>query len=516
MPAAQPRALTESSPTTTSRPVSAPLPELVVAPDGCILQCGPAAAALLGLSSPAEAEGVHFSLFCRDADRLAEALGAAAVAGRLERWDADLVRVDGKPVPAVIDLVATFEEPRTLIALRVSIRPASAWAAHGASPRQPARDEATQLSHELNNLLAIIGGHAECLAGAPADPGAIDAIRRAVTAAAQVSARVRALGPARETSARAVDIDAVLATVQDDLRRTFGHRLSVVVQPSPHPWTVCIDRAVVQHALAALAGDAIEAMPHGGTLTVRTMNVEVGVRREGSPVGARPGRYVRVEMSYQTAAGAGPITPRRRDSDDTGLAAIEALRRAGGRMIVDTDGWRIASVVLLLPSDGVTVLKPRGATTVAPTGQTVVLVEGDPTHRRLLEAVLRGQGHEVRVAISVDDAVAGAADSGGTVFVTDALPGGTPEAAAEWIAAHPELRLLGTSDAVARAVALMDDVGPVVTLDRPLAAGRLIEAVRGLFDGAAGDGADASAADVLAHLWVKPDDGAPIHPLEAS
>lgn len=185
-------------------------------------------------------------------------------------------------------------------------------------------------------------------------------------------------------------------------------------------------------------------------------------------------------------------------------------------MIVDTDGARIASVVLLLPSDGVTVLKPRGATTVRPTGRTVVLVEADPTHRRLLEAVLRGQGHEVVVAGSVDDAAAGAADPGEAVIVTDALPGDTPEAAASWIVAHPGVRLLGTSDAVVRAVALMEDPRSVATLDRPLAAGRLIEAVRALFEGTAAEAADASAADVLAHLWLKQDDGAPIHPLEAS
>jgi CheY-like chemotaxis protein len=514
MPASQSRVLAESQATTS--PVSAPLPELVVAPDGCILECGPAAASLLGLTSPAHAEGVHLSLFCRDADRLAEALGATAVAGRLERWDAELVRVDGKPLPAVIDLVASFEEPRSLTEVRVSIRPASAWAPVSSPTRPPVRDEATQLSHELNNLLAIIGGHAECLVGAPADPAAIEAIRRAVTAAAQVSARVRTLGPGREPAGRAVDIDGVLATVQDDLRRTFGHRLSVVVQPSPHPWTVAIDRAVVQHALTALAADAIQAMPHGGTLTVRTMNVEVGARREGSSVGARPGRYVRVEMSYQTAAAAGPLTPRRRDTDDTGLAAIEALRRAGGRMLVDTDGARIASVGLLLPSDGVTVLKPRSATKVQSSGHTVVLVEADPTHRRLMEAVLRGQGHEVLVAPSLGHVLAGVTEIADAVIVTDAVPGDAPEEAAAWIAARPDLRLLGTSDSVARAVALLDDGATVATLARPLAAGRLIEAVHRLFDGATAAATDASAADVLAHLWLKQGDGQPIHPLEAS
>ena len=231
-----------------------PVAELVVSPDGRILECGPAAARVLGLSDAREAMGVHLSLFCRDADRLAEALGAAAVTGRLERWDADLVRLDGKALPAVVDLVASFDAPRTLTSLRVAIKPVTAWPTPAPGPvAVPAkRDEASQLSHELNNLLAIISGHAECLitpGAGQADAGAVEAIRRAVAAAAQVSARVRGLSQRREQEARAVDIDALLAAVQDDLRRTFGHRLSVAVQPAPHPWTVSIDRAVVHLSL---------------------------------------------------------------------------------------------------------------------------------------------------------------------------------------------------------------------------------------------------------------------------
>ncbi|MEZ5290577.1 MAG: hypothetical protein R2745_05815 [Vicinamibacterales bacterium] len=496
----------------------APVPELVVAPDGCIVECDPAAAELFGLASPAQALGVHLSLFCRDAERLAEALGAAAVTGRLERWDADFVRVDGKALPSMVDLVAAFDEPRALSGVRVSIKPLSAWPQPVGAPARPVqRDEAGQLSHELNNLLAIIGGHAECLAAMPGDAGAVDAIRRAVASAAQVSVKVRALGQAPGRPGRAVDIDAVLAAVQDDLRRTFGHRLGVIVQPAPHPWTVAIDRAVVHHALAALSAEAVETMPHGGTLTFRTMNVEVGRRHEGAPVAARPGRYVRVEVSYQTATPAAPAPPRRRDVDEAGVTALEALRRAGGRIVVDTDGVRIATVGLLLPSDGMTVLKPRDTSTPQPTGRSVMVVEQDATHRRLLQAVLRGQGHEVDAAESVADAEPYLALHPDAVLVTDRVAGDTAEAGAAWLEAHPDLRILGTSDEAARAVALAPHRPHAASITRPLAAARVIDAVRGLCDG---DGLsmseEASAADVLAHLWLKHDDGEPIHPLEAS
>ena len=79
MPAAQTAASVLSASAAPAADPFAPMAELVVSPDGRILECGPAAARLLGLLDPLEAAGVHLSLFCRDADRLAEALGAAAV-----------------------------------------------------------------------------------------------------------------------------------------------------------------------------------------------------------------------------------------------------------------------------------------------------------------------------------------------------------------------------------------------------------------------------------------------------
>jgi CheY-like chemotaxis protein len=224
---------------------------------------------------------------------------------------------------------------------------------------------------------------------------------------------------------------------------------------------------------------------------------------------------VRVEVSYVCTTMPGAAHPRRRDSDDAGLAALEALRRAGGRVSVDTDGVRIASVVLLLPSDGVTVLRARPSTAPPPSGRRVILVEDDATHRRLIVTLLRGQGHDVTTADSPEAAAAAAGDDTDALIVIDRVPGETPADGAAWLAARPDLRVLGTSDAVARALALVARPKHIVALARPLAASPLTEAVTALFAGAAIDG-DQTTANALSLLRVKPNGDEPIHPLEAS
>ena len=499
------------------------LAELVVSPDGRIVECGYSAAHLLGLSDPAEGRGVHLSLFCRDAERLAEALSAAVVTGRLERWDADLVRLDGAALPAIVDLVASFDQPRALTSVRVSIKPVRAWAAAADEPVRPraGRDDAGQLSHELNNLLAIISGHSEVLlatpAGAGVDPGSVEAIQQAVTAAAQLSARVRALGRGRQAAVRGVDIDSLLSAVQADLRRTFGHRLAVAVDPAPHPWTVAIDRAVVEHALAVIAADAIDAMPHGGTLLFRTMNVEIGPRRPATPVALRPGRYVRVEVTYLTAGAPAPTRPSRRESDTPGPLGLDALRQAGGRVFFDSDGVRVASVAVLLPSDGVTVLRPRAPVAPATATDSVLLMEQDPTLQRLLQTVLKGQGYRVATASTSDEAVALLAAQPIDVLIADRVPVDGPHDAERWLSAYPALRVLGTSESMGRALSRVATGHRVALLARPLAAGQVADAVRALLEAGSGTLMDLAPVAALTALTAfKAESDQPIHPLEAS
>jgi hypothetical protein len=218
---------------------------------------------------------------------------------------------------------------------------------------QPPRAEAEQLAHELNNLLAIIGGHADALEPALPSDGpdheSLDAIQRAVRTAAGIAGRVRKLAPAPTPQARGIDAGPLVAAAARDAARRFGQRLTVVATPTPSLWSASVAAAAIETVLGHLVDRVAESMPHGAVLTVRSMNVETGATPRHAS--SRRERWVRVELSGATArrwTSASSLAP------DAGVeAALEELTRAGGRIQLETDDATVATWVLLLPSDGV-------------------------------------------------------------------------------------------------------------------------------------------------------------------
>lgn len=266
----------------------------------------------------------------------------------------------------------------------------------------PNRDEASQLAHDLNNLLAIIGGHADALEPAlPAsgdDHDSVVAIQRAVTSGAKLAERVRRLGAA-PAPIRGVDVTPVVHRAGQDAVRRFGHRLAVTMHAAPALWSVSMPPALVERVLAQLLGQAVDVMPHGGTLSVRCMNVELGTGLLAAA--GRRERYVRIELSAPTVfPGAGPAPVADADAPEV-VALLDDLARAGGRVCTESDGASMTTWALLLPSDGV---EPLTAPTPAPRGATILLLDADDARSSLVQALLQRHGFAAHVAPSVDAA----------------------------------------------------------------------------------------------------------------
>ncbi|MGE0362186.1 MAG: hypothetical protein AB7H93_18145 [Vicinamibacterales bacterium] len=295
------------------------------------------------------------------------------------------------------------------------------------------RDEAGQLAHELNNLLAVIGGHADALEPAlPAagdDHDSIVAIQRAVMAGAKLAERMRRLGGTVPAPARGVDVLPAFERASQEAARRFGHRITVVTHTAPALWSTSVASSLVEPVLWQLLTEAVDVMPHGGTLTLRCMNVEFGAARGA----ARRERFVRVELSGPTLfAGGGSASAVESPAADA-VAPLDALALAGGRISRESDGATMATWAVLLPSDGV---EPLGAPAAASRGASILVVDADVARRSLMQALLQRQGFVAHVAASVDDAARALDDSPVDLMVADAALRGLSGDAATLARSH--------------------------------------------------------------------------------
>ncbi|HYH64558.1 MAG TPA: PAS domain S-box protein, partial [Urbifossiella sp.] len=129
------------------------------------------------------------------------------------------------------------------------------------------------IAHDFNNLLTVIRGNAELLWATPGDAASGEMYLDLVTTADRAAALVRQLlMVSRRQPARVevLDLNEVVASMSGLLGRLLGGRVVVEAALAARPVTVRADRSHLEQVVMNLAVNARDAMPGGGTLTIRT------------------------------------------------------------------------------------------------------------------------------------------------------------------------------------------------------------------------------------------------------
>jgi signal transduction histidine kinase len=206
------------------------------------------------------------------------------------------------------------------------------------------------IAHEFNNLLAVVSGYAELLRdtltaadGRALAEGVMEASERAagLTRQLQLFARQRAVAPA------AVDLRVVVSGAADRIRSLAGPEVVVAIEADPAAPPAAADPDLVEQLLLALAANARDAMPRGGTLTVRAGAASGGAARltvADTGVGMPPEVRARVFEPFFTTKGLGQGT-------GLGLAAVYGIvQTLGGEVRLGSEVGRGTTVEIDLPA----------------------------------------------------------------------------------------------------------------------------------------------------------------------
>lgn len=251
------------------------------------------------------------------------------------------------------------------------------------------------IAHDLNNLLSPIMMGVDVLRDSETDPRHLEVIESMRQSAQRGSHLVRqVLSFARGVDGARVTLflDQVVREVEFLMGTTFPKNIRVKRETKHNVWPVLGDPTQLNQVVLNLVMNAADAMPDGGTLRIRTENVEIDAQFAVMNHDVQPGKYVVLEVADEGCGMTPDVKERifepffttKELGKGTGLGLSTVLgivRSHGGTMNVYSEPGKGSTFHVYLPVHGNEEL-PR------------VLDEGTP------EYFARGNGEQVLV---VDD-----------------------------------------------------------------------------------------------------------------
>jgi len=336
------------------------------------------------------------------------------------------------------------------------------------------------ISHDFNNLLTVILGHAEMLReqrGRPQpDLSGTDAILAASERAMALTRQLLTFSRKQVIRPRIIDLNEVVTDTLGILDRLIGENIDLEVDLHPGPGAVRADPGQISQIVMNLALNARDAMPDGGRLVMRTRIIE-RLEEDACSPGPPPGAYVRLRVT-DTGCGIEEASQERifepffttKDAGGgtgLGLSTVYGIARQNGGLVrVRSRVGAGASFEVDLPHvEGAVENEPHRSEPPPRRGhETVLLVEDDASVRQLARRILASYGYQVVAARDGHDALKAAEGLGPELelLVTDVvMPGlGGPELARSLRARHPGLRVVYTSGYAQNSADLLSDLEP--------------------------------------------------------
>jgi PAS domain S-box-containing protein len=376
---------------------------------------------------PEEIIGQHFSRFYSAADqaagRPARALRLALENGRYEE-DGWRVRKDGTFFWASVVIDPIRDEDGKLLGFAKITRDISerreAQLNLEKIQRQLAESQKLDalgqltggVAHDFNNLLMIVSGNLHTLRKLAGNDAkglrAVQAIEAASQRGASLTRQLLTFARRQSVNPQTVDPADRIRSVREVLDAALGGSIQLVIDAADGIWPVVVDAAEFETALVNLVINARDAMPDGGSVTVRASNIyiddgnrkgdHVAIKVEDTGVGIAPDIVVKVFDPFFTTKAVGKGT-------GLGLSQVHGFaHQAGGTVTVASELGKGTSFTICLPRSERPIETAEVEVSALGSG-TVLLVEDNPDVANASTVLLEQLGYSVRWVSDADSAL---------------------------------------------------------------------------------------------------------------
>ena len=157
------------------------------------------------------------------------------------------------------------------------------------------------IAHEFNNILTSILGFGEILQdsmdiNSPLKKY-VNYIITSAERAAKMTSSLLAYNRKQITHMEQTDINRLINKIKGPLSKLAGDRIELRVLTAVEDLQVAADKAQIEKALMNIAENAVDAMPDGGILTIRSEGVKYETGMKENLVAIQPGSFARISVT---------------------------------------------------------------------------------------------------------------------------------------------------------------------------------------------------------------------------
>jgi signal transduction histidine kinase/CheY-like chemotaxis protein len=271
------------------------------------------------------------------------------------------------------------------------------------------------IAHDFNNLLTAMIGFCDLLLlrHRPGDPSFPDLmqIRQNANRAASLVRQLLAYSRRQTLQPRIVAFAEILAELGHLLRRLIGQNIDLKLEHGRDLYPVLVDPGQLEQVIVNLVVNARDAMPDGGSLTIRTGNLQLAAPLSATGETVPPGDYVQIDI-IDTGTGIPPdiidrifepffSTKRVGAGTGLGLATVYGIvKQSGGYLALESTVGKGSDFRIYLPRHPERATAPlrregeEEARDLTGTG-TILLVEDEEAVRLFSARALRNKGYKV-------------------------------------------------------------------------------------------------------------------------
>lgn len=278
------------------------------------------------------------------------------------------------------------------------------------------------VAHDFNNILSAMLLELNLFEANPSPAELADVLKELqgdAKRAAELTSHLLAFSRQQVLFPRPTELNALIGDFLKMLRRMIGENIALVFQPSVADLHIEADAGMIGQVVTNLVLNARDAMPSGGTIVIRTSEMDLDKTQAATNPEARPGQFARIDV-IDTGCGIDPKIAERLfepffttkevgKGTGLGLAVVYGIvKQHKGWVEVESIQGQSSTFHVMLPIDTQpAVQKDEDHRGEIPMGRNerLLVVEDEAKVRLLTARALRELGYAVETAADANEAM---------------------------------------------------------------------------------------------------------------